>query len=89
MPYQRYRQDLEREGFQHDPAQERAVQYLQNIYDRLMARPEPPAPSKKTGLLGRLVGREKPAAPGAPAVRGRYLWGGVGRGKTYLVDTFV
>ena len=88
MPYERYRQDLQREGFQHDPAQERAVQSLQKIYDRLMAQPEPAPVSKKPGLLARLAGRDKAAA--APsAVRGLYLWGGVGRGKTYLVDTFV
>ncbi|MDG4561272.1 MAG: cell division protein ZapE [Candidatus Competibacter sp.] len=88
MPYERYRQDLQREGFQHDPAQERAVQSLQKIYDRLMAQPEPAPVSKKPGLFARLAGRDKAAA--APsAVRGLYLWGGVGRGKTYLVDTFV
>ena len=88
MPYERYRQDLQREGFQHDPAQERAVQSLQKIYDQLMAQPEPAPVSKKPGLFARLAGRDKAAA--APsAVRGLYLWGGVGRGKTYLVDTFV
>jgi cell division protein ZapE len=86
MPYERYRRDLQREGFQHDPAQERAVLYLQKIYEQLVAQPEPAA-SKKSGLLARLAGRDKPAA-GPPAVRGLYLWGGVGRGKTYLVDTF-
>ena len=32
-------------------------------------------------------GREADA-PTAPAIRGLYFWGGVGRGKTYLVDTF-
>lgn len=93
MPYERYRLDLEREGFQHDPAQERAILHLQKIYDQLMAQPAPapaPAPAKKTsGLLSRLTGRDKPAAASGPAVRGLYLWGGVGRGKTYLVDTFV
>ncbi len=89
MPYERYRLDLEREGFQHDPAQERAILHLQKIYDQLMAQPAP-APAKKTsGLLNRLTGRDKPAAASGPAVRGLYLWGGVGRGKTYLVDTFV
>lgn len=89
MPYERYRRDLEREGFQHDPAQERAVLHLQRVYDELMAQPEQ-APAKKSGgLFARLAGRDKPAATGAPAVRGLYLWGGVGRGKTYLVDTFV
>ena len=86
MPYERYRRDLQREGFQHDPAQERAVLYLQKIYDQLMAQPEP-ASAKKPGLFARLAGRDKPAAAGPPAVRGLYLWGGVGRGKTYLVDT--
>ncbi|HRD66754.1 MAG TPA: cell division protein ZapE [Candidatus Competibacter sp.] len=88
MPYERYRRDLQREGFRHDPAQERAIQHLQSIYDQLMARPEP-APSKKSGLFARLASRDKPAVAGAAAVRGLYLWGGVGRGKTYLVDTFV
>ena len=39
MPYERYRRDLQREGFQHDPAQERAILYLQKIYEQLMAQP--------------------------------------------------
>ena len=89
MPYERYRRDLEREGFQHDPAQERAVLHLQRVYDELMAQPERTPAKKSGGLFARLAGRDKPVATGAPAVRGLYLWGGVGRGKTYLVDTFV
>ncbi|MGB2681119.1 MAG: cell division protein ZapE [Candidatus Competibacter sp.] len=88
MPYERYRRDLQQEGFQHDPAQERAVQALQKIYDRLLARPAPPPEPKKTGLFARLAGRDKQDAAPPSTVRGLYLWGGVGRGKTYLVDTF-
>ncbi len=37
----------------------------------------------KPGLFGKLLGRKS----GGP-VKGLYFWGGVGRGKTYLVDTF-
>ena len=88
MPYERYRRDLEREGFQHDPAQERAVLALQKVYERLIAAPSPAAVDKKPGLLARWTGRDAAAAAGPPPVRGLYLWGGVGRGKTYLVDTF-
>ena len=60
-----------------DPAQADAVRVL----DRLAcALARPPA---RPGLFGRLLG----ASP-SPAPRGAYLWGGVGRGKTMLMDLF-
>ncbi|PIE83161.1 MAG: cell division protein ZapE [Candidatus Contendobacter odensis] len=90
MPYERYRRDLQREGFQHDPAQEQAVRHLQKIYDQLTAQPKQAVPTKKPGLFARFAGRDKSAVSDKqPAVRGLYMWGGVGRGKTYLVDTFI
>jgi cell division protein ZapE len=80
-PWQRYQADLQREDFSHDHAQEQAVMLLQDLYERLLARGEP----RNSGLLGRLRSwrGDKPEPE-----TGLYLWGGVGRGKTYLVDTF-
>ncbi|WP_206019887.1 cell division protein ZapE [Pseudomaricurvus alkylphenolicus] len=85
-PLERYQKDLQREGFNHDPAQEMAVRHLQDLYDRLVAdwqveqRPS-----------GGLISRLKQAFSG-PSPRklqkGLYFWGGVGRGKTYLMDNF-
>jgi cell division protein ZapE len=84
MLYERYKHDLTREGFRHDPAQEAAIRELQRIIDELLAVPAPPPP-KRRGLLSRFKNQlEQRPQP----VRGLYLWGGVGRGKTYLVDTF-
>jgi len=80
-PWQRYQADLQREDFSHDPAQEQAVKLLQDLYERLLVRRR----ERSGGLLGwfeRLRG-----GPREPET-GLYLWGGVGRGKTYLVDTF-
>ncbi|MEW6167341.1 MAG: cell division protein ZapE [Pseudomonadota bacterium] len=73
-PQQRYRRDLERPDFVRDEAQARAVTALQKVYDELRASP----PRRRFGF-----GR-----PIWPAVKGLYLWGGVGRGKTYLMDAF-
>ncbi|WP_458527180.1 cell division protein ZapE [Onishia taeanensis] len=95
-PLARYQADLEREGFAHDAAQEQAVRHLQRLYDDLLATPQraprPPARERK-GLKSRvagLFGGKQAASPfeAPPAVMGLYFWGGVGRGKTYLVDTF-
>lgn len=77
-PLERYQADLKRPDFFHDAAQENAVRHLQRLYDDLIARGQ-----GKTGLMGKLFGK-KPQGP----VKGLYFWGGVGRGKTYLVDTF-
>ncbi|MCJ8169648.1 cell division protein ZapE [Atopomonas sediminilitoris] len=77
-PIERYRADLERPDFVFDAAQEQAVKHLQRLYDDLVA-----AEQQRSSLLNKLFAR-KAKQP----VKGLYFWGGVGRGKTYLVDTF-
>lgn len=80
-PWQKYQQDLEDPDFHFDPAQENAVKELQRLYDELTQ------PKKKLTWRVKLSsafgkGMHK------PSIQGLYFWGGVGRGKTYLVDTF-
>ncbi len=74
-PLQRYQQDLLRPDFVADPAQKMAVDHLQRLYDDLLAQPA-------GGLLAGLFRRSRKPC------KGLYFWGGVGRGKTYLMDTF-
>ena len=79
-PLQRYQQDLQRPDFMADQAQAHAVAMLQDLYDRIVAREA--ADVSVGARLRRLFGaRVEPE-------KGLYFWGGVGRGKTYLVDTF-
>ena len=59
-----------------DPAQVAALPLLEEI------RAHFEAASEKKGLLGGLFSK----APEPP--KGAYLWGGVGRGKSYLMDLF-
>jgi cell division protein ZapE len=80
-PWQRYQADLLREDFSRDLAQEHAVGLLQDLYERLVQRER-----ESSGALGGLWRRLRGVKP-VPE-KGLYLWGGVGRGKTYLVDTF-
>ncbi|MCA1749127.1 MAG: cell division protein ZapE [Parasphingopyxis sp.] len=61
---------------QPDPDQRRAVDCLADIAAELEARPP------RASLLKRALGIEP------DPVRGAYLWGGVGRGKSMLMDLF-
>lgn len=80
-PWQKYQADLATTDFQYDAAQENAVKELQRLYDELTQ------PQKK--LMWRIK-LQKTFGKGMtkPSIQGIYFWGGVGRGKTYLVDTF-
>jgi hypothetical protein len=60
------------------PAQHAALRELDRLHAALSA------PAESDGFLSRLF-RGKDAAE---APRGLYLWGGVGRGKTFLIDLF-
>jgi len=79
---ERYLQDIARRGFDADPAQRAAVWALAGLATRLDG-----AARREAGLWHRTLvalGR----APARAPVRGLYLWGGVGRGKTLLMDLF-
>jgi cell division protein ZapE len=83
-PLQRYQHDLQQPDFSYDPAQEHAVKCLQRLYDELLAQPMPGANGFMVALNARFGRRKGPP----PIVQGLYFWGGVGRGKTYLMDAF-
>lgn len=83
-PLEKYNQDLTRDDFQYDAAQENAVKNLQRLYDDLKNKPLPVTGFKKVvNRWKRVVAKQE-----TQKLRGLYFWGGVGRGKTYLVDTF-
>lgn len=74
-----YENHLADHGHVRDPAQAQIVELLADLQDRLLA-----APQRKRGLA-KFLSRER---NGATGVTGLYLWGGVGRGKTFLMDLF-
>jgi cell division protein ZapE len=75
----RYQTLIRSDRFERDPAQEQLVEKL----DALATRLEGYRPAKKAGALGWLFA----ARPSEP-IRGLYIWGPVGRGKTMLMDMF-
>jgi cell division protein ZapE len=76
-PLDIYDAGIARQLWQEDPAQRRVLEEL----DRLHLALEAASPD---GLFARVLQRlAKPKA-----VQGLYIWGGVGRGKTFLMDLF-
>ncbi|OOF15133.1 MULTISPECIES: cell division protein ZapE [unclassified Salinivibrio] len=83
-PLEHYNNDLTQNDFIEDPAQRMAVEKLDALYHRLLQTPVvAPKPDKRAWLPWR-KSTPQPITP----VKGLYFWGGVGRGKTYLMDTF-
>lgn len=82
-PSARYERDLQRDDFRGDQSQAQAVQYLQTLYEALVADWQLHESSAFGGILKKLFGNADKAH-----IKGLYFWGDVGRGKTYLMDNF-
>lgn len=71
-----YARALDAKGFQADPAQLLAVERLQGLYESLIR-----FKVARSNKIRRVI--SKPVVP-----RGVYFWGGVGRGKSFIMDCF-
>ncbi|ENR5390627.1 MULTISPECIES: cell division protein ZapE [Providencia] len=88
-PTMRYQQALADGNYQPDDVQKLAVERLDKIYQQLVNAATLTSQDKPSGLkqrFSRLLGKT-PVVSVAP-VQGLYMWGGVGRGKTWLMDMF-
>ena len=74
-----YARETAKRGFTSDPAQLAAIVKLERLREEIAAAAS--APLGKRLLRG--LTRDNGGAP-----KGVYLWGGVGRGKTWLMDLF-
>jgi cell division protein ZapE len=79
-PSEKYDDILKQSEFVSDAAQKQSVALLDRLHDSLIHRETRGAPN----WWQRLLFFKKPLNP----VRGIYFWGGVGRGKTFLMDIF-
>lgn len=73
-----YAAAVQEHGLAADEAQARVVSKLARLQQRLTAKP----------TLGARIRRLLPGENASSGPRGMYLWGGVGRGKTFLMDLF-
>lgn len=81
MSFVEHYQQFVRQDFQPDTAQLRVAQLLDTLASNLVQANER---SRGHGLIKRFFSRRR----SGPHPKGIYLWGGVGRGKTFLMDLF-
>lgn len=86
MPLLGHYEDAIKEGvIQPDAAQLEGIKVLQAVWNALL-KPRPKVSAARS-LLSVFAKRQN-VTPALEPVRGAYLWGGVGRGKTWLMDLF-
>lgn len=74
-PLQHYEQALLSGNFSEDSQQRQAMTYLDDVYQNIVKSRD-----SKKGFFGFFKKHETP--------KGLYMWGGVGRGKTWMMDMF-
>ncbi|OAV05041.1 putative ATPase [Moraxella catarrhalis] len=77
-PLERYQAALATGDFSEDAVQLAAVTYMDNLYHEIIKSQD----SSGGGWFSNLF-KSKPVMP-----KGLYMWGGVGRGKTWMMDMF-
>src|SRR5262249_52819498 len=82
-----YDRQVAERGFREDPAQLSAVTALEDVRTRLIESVGTTSPSAASRISKRALSKLGIAKP-ARAEKGLYLWGGVGRGKAWLMDLF-
>lgn len=81
QPIEAYHQHLKKNGFVADPAQEQAVAALQLLHAELVA-----STTSQITIIKRMLCLLTRCH--TTPVQGMYIWGGVGRGKTWLMNLF-
>lgn len=90
-PLQKYQSDLEKGELLADESQSQAMMRLQNLSDLLHKLEAQQSAKSFFSQFKRLTKQIIPnyhEVTVPHAVKGLYFWGGVGRGKTYLMDVF-
>lgn len=77
-PLERYHAALATGNFSEDPVQQQAMTYLDQLHHEIIKV----YGNTKQGFFASLF-KSKPVPP-----KGLYMWGGVGRGKTWMMDMF-
>lgn len=87
-PEQSYQNAIDELGFHPDKKQAEAVHLTQELYLKLIHQSHStPADNFFQRIIRSLLQALSFKKP-APSIKGLYFWGGVGQGKTWLIDSF-